>query len=112
MAIVNGWGPNILITKEINLPTRGGPVQLGYPHSWSSIFILYTSWSSRFSPLYLFLPHSSILYIILYSLWDLLVILSKYIHVRSSFEEFIEMNSIVQSEFNLDFWFVSYNIFC
>jgi hypothetical protein len=31
--------------------------------------------------------------------------------VRSSFEEFIETNLIVQSEFNLVFWFVSYNIF-
>jgi hypothetical protein len=37
--------------------------------------------------------------------------LSKYIHVRSSFEEFIETNSMVQSEFNLGFRFVSYNIF-
>jgi hypothetical protein len=31
--------------------------------------------------------------------------------VRSSFEEFIETNLMVQSEFNLIFWFVSYNIF-
>jgi hypothetical protein len=41
-----------------------------------------------------------------------LVTLSKYIHVRSSFEEFIETNLLVQSEFNLIFWFMSYNIFC
>jgi hypothetical protein len=34
-----------------------------------------------------------------------------YIHVWSSFEEFIETNLMVQSKFNLDFWFVSYNIF-
>jgi hypothetical protein len=65
---------------------------LGYSHSWSSIFILYISWSLRLSPLYLFLPHSSILYIILYPLWDLLITLSKYIHVRSSFKGFIEIN--------------------
>jgi hypothetical protein len=31
--------------------------------------------------------------------------------VRSSFEEFIETNLMVQSKFNLGFWFVSYNIF-
>jgi hypothetical protein len=31
--------------------------------------------------------------------------------VRSSFEEFIKTNLMVQSEFNLVFWFVSYNIF-
>jgi hypothetical protein len=31
--------------------------------------------------------------------------------VRSSFEEFIETNLMVQSKFNLVFWFVSYNIF-
>jgi hypothetical protein len=40
-----------------------------------------------------------------------LITLSKYIHVRSSFEEFIETNLIVQSEFNLSFWFMSYNFF-
>jgi hypothetical protein len=44
-------------------------------------------------------------------LWDRLVTLSKYIHVWSSFEGFIETNLMVQSKFNLDFWFVSYNIF-
>jgi hypothetical protein len=43
--------------------------------------------------------------------WGPLITLSKYIHVRSSFEEFIETNLMVQSEFNLVFWFVSYNIF-
>jgi hypothetical protein len=32
-----------------------------------------------------------------------LVTLSKYIYVRSSFEEFIETNLMVQSEFNLGF---------
>jgi hypothetical protein len=31
--------------------------------------------------------------------------------MRSDFEEFIETNLMVQSEFNLDFLFVSYNIF-
>jgi hypothetical protein len=31
--------------------------------------------------------------------------------MRSSFEEFIETNLMVQSEFNLVSWFVSYNIF-
>jgi hypothetical protein len=31
--------------------------------------------------------------------------------VRSCFEEFIETNLMVRSEFNLVFWFVSYNIF-
>jgi hypothetical protein len=41
-----------------------------------------------------------------------LITLSKYIHVRSCFEEFIETNLMVQSEFHLDFWFVSYSIFC
>jgi hypothetical protein len=70
-----------------------------------------SSWSSRFFPLYHFLPHSSILYIILYPLWGPLVTLSKYIHVRSSFEAFTETNLMVQSEFNLVFLFVSYNIF-
>jgi hypothetical protein len=44
-------------------------------------------------------------------LGGLLVTLSKYIHVRSSFEEFIETNSMVQSKFNFGFWFVRYNIF-
>jgi hypothetical protein len=47
----------------------------------------------------------------LYSLWGPLVTLSKYIHVRSSFKVFIETNLMVQSKFNLVFWFVSYNIF-
>jgi hypothetical protein len=59
-------------------------------------------------------PAPSILYIILYPLyplWDPLVTLSKYIHVWSSFEGFIETNLMVQSKFNLDFWFMSYNIF-
>jgi hypothetical protein len=55
--------------------------------------------------------HPFILYIILYPLWGSLVTLSKYIHMRSSFEEFIETNLMVQSEFNLVSWFVSYNIF-
>jgi hypothetical protein len=41
----------------------------------------------------------------------ILVTLFKYIHVRSSFEEFIETNLMVQSKFNLGFWFVRYNIF-
>jgi hypothetical protein len=86
--------------------------RLGYPHSWYSKFILYISWPSIFSPLYLILPHPSILYIIIYLLWGPLITLSKYIYVRSSFEEFIETNLMVQSEFNLGFWFVSYNIFC
>jgi hypothetical protein len=40
-----------------------------------------------------------------------LVTLSKYIHVRSSFEEFIKTNLMVHSEFNFVFLFVSYNIF-
>jgi hypothetical protein len=31
--------------------------------------------------------------------------------VWSSFEGFIETNLMVQSKFNLNFWFVSYNIF-
>jgi hypothetical protein len=35
------------------------------------------------------------LYIILYLLWGSLVTLSKYIHVRSCFEGFIETNSMV-----------------
>jgi hypothetical protein len=51
------------------------------------------------------------LYIILYPLWGPLVILSKYIHVTSCFEVFIETNLMVQSEFNLVLWFASYNIF-
>jgi hypothetical protein len=66
--------------------------------------------SSRFYPLYSFLPHPSIIYIILYPLWDLLVTLSKYIHMRSCFKGFIKTNLVVQSKFNLVFWFVSYNI--
>jgi hypothetical protein len=37
--------------------------------------------------------------------------LSKYIHVTSCFEVFIETNLMVQSEFNLVLWFASYNIF-
>jgi hypothetical protein len=37
--------------------------------------------------------------------------LSKYIHVTSCFEVFITTNLMVQSEFNLVLWFVSYNIF-
>jgi hypothetical protein len=57
-------------------------------------------------------PHPSILYIILYSLWVQLVTLSKYIHVTFCFEVFIETNLMVKSEFNLVFWFESYNIFC
>jgi hypothetical protein len=39
------------------------------------------------------------------------ITLSKYIHVTSCFEVFIETNLMVQSEFNLVFLFVSYNIF-
>jgi hypothetical protein len=80
----------------------------------SALMDLYTSWSVRLSSLYLILSHSSILYITLYPLyllWDTLVTLSKYIHVWSSFEGFIETNLIVQSKFNLDFWSVSYSIF-
>jgi hypothetical protein len=46
-----------------------------------------------------------------YPLWGPLVTLSKYIHVRSSFKVFIETDLMVQSKFNLVFWFVSYNIF-
>jgi hypothetical protein len=40
-----------------------------------------------------------------------LVTLYKYIHVRSCFQKFIETNLMVQSKFNLVFWFVSYIIF-
>jgi hypothetical protein len=82
--------------------------------STTTIFILYTYWSARFSHLYSILPHPSILYIILYPLyplWDTLITLSKYIHVWYNFEGFIETNLMVQSEFNLNFWFVSYSIF-
>jgi hypothetical protein len=87
---------------------------LGYSYSLTFIFILYTSQSARFSHIYSILPHTSILYIIIYPLYPLcdpLVTLSKYIHVWSSFEGFIETNLMVQSKFNLDFWFVSYSIF-
>jgi hypothetical protein len=41
--------------------------------------------------------------IILYPLWGLLVTLSKYIHVTSCFEIFIETNLMLPSEFNLVF---------
>jgi hypothetical protein len=58
-----------------------------------------------------FHPHPSILYIILYPLWDPLVTLSKYIHVTSYFEVFIETNLMVQSKFNLVLWFVIYKVF-
>jgi hypothetical protein len=64
-------------------------------HAGFSIFVLYMSWSSRFSSLFSFLSHLFILYIIFYSLWGSLVTLSKYIHVRSGFEGFIEINSMV-----------------
>jgi hypothetical protein len=47
----------------------------------------------------------------LYPLWDPLVALSKYIHVWSSFQGFIETNLMVKSKFNLNFCFVSYIIF-
>jgi hypothetical protein len=69
---------------------KGKEVSLGFLGTLSLsalmtfIFILYTSCSAKFSPLYSILPYPSILYIILYSLyllWDLLVTLSKYIHV-------------------------------
>jgi hypothetical protein len=40
-----------------------------------------------------------------------LVTLSKYIHVTSCFEVSIATNLMVQSEFNLVLWFVSYNTF-
>jgi hypothetical protein len=60
---------------------------------------------------YTVFPYPSILYIILYLLWDPLVTLSKYIHVTSCFEVFIETNLMVQSKFNLVFWFESYSIF-
>jgi hypothetical protein len=39
----------------------------------------------------------------LHPLWGPLITLSKYIHVGSSFEEFIETNLMVQLEFNLIF---------
>jgi hypothetical protein len=42
---------------------------------------------------------------------DSLATLSKYIHVIYSFEGFIKTNLMLQSKFNLDFWFVSYSIF-
>jgi hypothetical protein len=45
------------------------------------------------------------------STWDPLITLSKYIHITSCFEVFIAMNLMVQSEFNLILWFMSYNIF-
>jgi hypothetical protein len=64
---------------------------------------LYTSWSSRFSSLYSILSHSSIICIILYLLWGPLATLSKYIHMRSCFEGFIETNLMVQLKFNLMF---------
>jgi hypothetical protein len=73
--------------------------------------MFYASYLSRFSSVYLIFPHPSIFYIILYSLWGPLVTLSKYIHVTSCFEVFIETNLMVQSEFNLVLWFASYNIF-
>jgi hypothetical protein len=79
----------------------------GYPHSWTSIFILYVCLSQQdFFSLYSILLHLSILYIILYPLHPLcdpLVILSKYIHMWSSFEGFIETNLMVRSKFNLNF---------
>jgi hypothetical protein len=60
------------------------------------------------------IPNSPALIYPLYhplSLWGPLVTLSKYIYVRSYFEEFIKTNLMVQSKFNLVFWFVSYSIF-
>ena len=38
-------------------------------------------------------------------------ILSKYIYVGSCFEEFIIKNTMVQSKFNLDIYFVNYRFF-
>jgi hypothetical protein len=73
--------------------------------------MLYASYLSRFSSIYSIFPHPSIFYIILYPLWGPLVTLSKYIHVTSCFEVFIETNLMVQSKFNLVLWFASYNIF-
>ena len=35
----------------------------------------------------------------------------KYIHVGSCFEEFIARNTMMQSDFNLDTWFTSYDFF-
>jgi hypothetical protein len=73
-----------------------------YIHPLKGIFIIIK---------YTVFPHPSILYIILYLLWGPLVTLSKYIHMTSYFEVFIETNLMVQSKFNLVFLFVNYNIF-
>jgi hypothetical protein len=81
---------------------------------WRGIWKILQNFLGTKQGLYLILPHPSIIYIIiypLYPLWDPLITLSKYIHVWSSFKGFIETNLMVQSKFNLDFWFVSYNIF-
>jgi hypothetical protein len=85
---------------------------LGYPHSCSSIFILYKEYYvSVIKILYSILVPSALIFLyISYSIpttkngptCHLLRILSKYIHVRSSFEEFIATNLMVQSKFNLD----------
>jgi hypothetical protein len=75
------------------------------------IYLLKEIFYSRHHKIHSFFSHPSILYIIIYPLWDLLVTLSKYIHVTSCFEVFIETNLMVQSKFNLVFWFSSYNIF-
>jgi hypothetical protein len=61
-----GWGG--LRPHHVATTTRSG-TRSDYPHLWSSIFILYTLWSSKFSHLYSFLSHSSILYIIIYPMW-------------------------------------------
>ena len=47
----------------------------------------------------------------LYNKYLLFKILSKYIHVGSCFEGFIIRNTMVQSKFNLNVYFVNYRFF-
>jgi hypothetical protein len=101
-------------TSRADLP-ESGLDHMGKPPAICTHEPLYSSFmysSHQDFFLYLILPHPSILYIILYSLWGPLVTLSKYIHVTSYFEVFIETNLMIQSKFNLVLWFTSYNIFC
>jgi hypothetical protein len=75
--------------------TALAPQDSNYPRSWISVFILLKKYFILVTTKYTVSPHPFILYIILYLLWGPLITLSKYIHVTSCYEVFIETNLMV-----------------
>jgi hypothetical protein len=87
--------PMLLVCLHLLLRYFSRPLSFSARLDYSSIFIFKKKYFIIVITKYTVFSHPSILYIILYPLWGQFVTLSKYIHVISCFEVFIETNLMV-----------------